>query len=156
MSVLVDIEYGVKLVATTCGACHIPFAMPEGLERKARADEDTWFHCPNGHRLHYTTAVTARERLERELTQAKADKERVLRQRDAAQAARDDARMEAEHQRSRANGYKGALAKTKKRIGRGVCPGCNRHFANVERHMQSMHPDLAADHAQGAKDPPPA
>lgn len=36
---------------------------------------------------------------------------------------------------------KGQLTKTKKRIANGVCPCCNRSFANLERHMAGQHPD---------------
>ena len=38
---------------------------------------------------------------------------------------------------------KGQLTKARKRIGKGVCPCCNRHFTNVERHMATQHPDYS-------------
>jgi hypothetical protein len=50
-------------------------------------------------------------------------------------------RREAEHERSRANGYKGVVVKTKKRLANGVCPYCNRSgFVQLGRHVNSKHP----------------
>jgi hypothetical protein len=37
---------------------------------------------------------------------------------------------------------RGQLTKFKKRVGRGVCPCCNRHFKDLARHMESKHPEL--------------
>lgn len=55
----------------------------------------------------------------------------------------DQAHAAVNHERARTRGYQGALAKTKKRAAKGVCPvaGCKRHFADVERHIASKHPD---------------
>lgn len=30
----------------------------------------------------------------------------------------------------------------KNRVANGVCPCCNRHFENLERHMKGQHPDF--------------
>lgn len=135
MSTLVDIAYGTKLVAITCGECHIPFGIPEGMYDKVRRD-GSWFHCPNGHSIRY--AETENQRLRRELDNATATKRRLQEQRDKLL---DDV----EHEKARVNGYKGALAKSKKRAAAGVCPvpGCKRSFANVARHVERQHPGFA-------------
>ncbi|MBV6448554.1 hypothetical protein [Nitrosomonas sp.] len=39
-----------------------------------------------------------------------------------------------------ARAYKGQATKIKRRVGRGVCPCCNRHFENLERHMHMVFP----------------
>jgi hypothetical protein len=42
---------------------------------------------------------------------------------------------------------KGQLTKARNRAKAGLCPCCNRHFTNVERHVKSKHPDfLGAAH----------
>jgi hypothetical protein len=125
-------SYVGVLVTTSCGDCQIHFAIPEDFERRARNDDDVWFWCPNGHKLHYSESENSR--LKRQVEQAKQTAT-------WAQSRADRARAEADHQAARARGYKGALTKTKKRIGKGVCPCCNRHFANVERHMKTQHPE---------------
>jgi len=55
-----------------------------------------------------------------------------------------EALAEAEHFRRSRDGMKGVVAKIKKRVGRGVCPCCNRHFTNLQRHMETKHPDVAS------------
>jgi hypothetical protein len=132
---MTTLTYTTTLDTLTCGVCSIPFAMPRNLHEKAQQTGEN-FWCPNGHRIHYFEDENTR--LKARLDQARAD---ARWQREA----RDRARADADHQAARARGYKGALTKTKKRIGRGVCPCCNRHFANVDAHMATKHPDYAND-----------
>ena len=40
---------------------------------------------------------------------------------------------------------KAAKTRLKNRVGKGVCPCCNRSFANLKRHMASQHPEFAGD-----------
>ena len=124
--------YTGKLVVAECSECGITYGIPEYLDQRAQEDSQVVFHCPNGHRQHYRRSEV--DKLRAELDQAKADA-------DWQRRRRNEAAARAEHERNRANGYKGALVKTKKRIGNGVCPCCQRHFANVERHMKSQHPN---------------
>lgn len=39
---------------------------------------------------------------------------------------------------------KGAKTKLKKRIAKGACPCCNRHFVNLQRHIEGQHPEYPA------------
>jgi hypothetical protein len=52
-------------------------------------------------------------------------------------------RNESEHFRRSRDGIKGVLTKVKRRVGKGTCPCCKRHFVNVERHMKVKHPSFA-------------
>jgi hypothetical protein len=117
-----------------CGNCGIPFGLPKNL-CDARLKDGGSFYCPNGHRISWTESENDRLRKQAETLDAKAT--RLLAERDRLAAERD-------HQKARVNGYKGQLAKTKKRAARGVCPvvGCKRHFADVERHIANKHPDF--------------
>jgi len=36
---------------------------------------------------------------------------------------------------------KGQLTKTKRRVANGVCPCCNRTFADLSAHMHGQHPE---------------
>lgn len=38
---------------------------------------------------------------------------------------------------------KGVVTRTKKRVGNGVCPCCNRTFQQLARHMEAKHPEYA-------------
>lgn len=133
MGQLVDIEYGTTIVAITCGTCHIPFGLPDGLYRAARRD-GRWFYCPNGHNIHYYKT---------ELEELKAEKDRLQRVAESRAESLRIAREQRDAAKRSASALKGVVTKTKKRIGNGTCPCCNRHFANVERHMQSQHPEYA-------------
>ncbi len=124
------VTYSTVMEATDCCVCGVPFAMPESLMKQRRYDGER-FYCPNGHSLVYKDSDQSR--LER----------RAKRAEEEARALRDsynEVRMDlAQEKRSKA-AIKGQLTKTKKRVGNGVCPCCNRHFVNLERHMKGQHP----------------
>ena len=39
---------------------------------------------------------------------------------------------------------KGVTTRLKNRVQKGVCPCCNRYFAQLQRHMTTQHPNFAA------------
>lgn len=126
--------YTGSLVVQDCIECGMTFGVAKAFDSARRKDHRT-FVCPAGHPQYYP-AKSDEEKLREELQREQRWSTTVMAQRDQ-EAARAD------HERSRANGYKGQLVKTKKRIGNGVCPCCNRHFKDVERHMKSKHPELS-------------
>ena len=127
--------YTGTLVIEECCECHITFAMPADFQRRAReAGPKLAFYCPLGHGQHYSVSEAARLKGELERMRRRAERAETL-----AVAASDQAT--AAEWSSRA--YKGHLTRARKRIGNGTCPCCNRHFANVERHMRGQHPDYA-------------
>lgn len=137
----IEISVTTSLVTEECYSCHVLFAMPKELKDellKQRAAR--FFYCPNGHGQHYVGKTREQElaeqveRLERRATRlsAEVDQERT------AHALADRRRAAAQ----------GQLTKARKRIENGVCPACHRHFADVQRHMDSKHPSgLAAAEA---------
>jgi len=115
----------MSLSEETCCSCFVRFAMPSAMQEQRRKDHKSFF-CPFGHSQHYT-AETTEEKLRRErdrLTQQLAQKDDEIKQaRDAASASEAQA------------------ARLHKRVKLGVCPCCNRTFANVARHMKTKHGD---------------
>lgn len=110
-----------RIVTQDCVNCGMRFGVPESFD-KMRLEDGRSFYCPAGHSQSYT------------------------RRRDELEAAR--ARASALQDQLRATekslaAQKGQNTKLKNRVGKGVCPCCNRHFANVERHMASKHPDYS-------------
>lgn len=83
------------------------------------------------------------QQLEKQIAAAEREKERLGQTIVAVRQQRENARAEAEHFRKSRDGMKGALRKLKIRVGRGVCPCCNRTFADLARHMSSKHPEVA-------------
>lgn len=109
----------VDFESCTCSACGIVYFVPDNFRDKRRQDHKT-FYCPNGHNQ-YFPGETEAERLTRELA---AEKQRTR----LALARENEERIAREK-----------LARKLKRVGRGVCPECNRSFANLARHMNCKH-----------------
>lgn len=128
------------LAVVVCCDCHMSFAVPADFQRRCReAGPDMTFHCPAGHSQYYATSEA--QRLRDQLASAN-------RRLGYAETAYRFARDQADAAERTARAYKGHLTRARKRIGNGVCPCCNRHFANVERHMSSRHPGYAGGGAE--------
>jgi hypothetical protein len=122
--------YSGTLTVMTCW-CGMRHAVPAELaahQMNAHNDgrREVDIYCPLGH-AYVPAGVSEVERVRRELERSR----RQLANRD------EDLRSE----RASHAATKGHLTKTRKRVGKGVCPCCNRHFTNVERHMSTQHPD---------------
>src|SRR3990167_1191046 len=102
------------------------------------------FYCPLGHVQHYIGKTNA-EKAREERDQARRELER-------AQAAIADWRDTYSREKASHSATKGQLTKVKKRIEKGVCPECNRHFVNVERHMATQHGEPDARKAAAARE----
>lgn len=139
----------------TC-RCGEKNAMSHETNRLLRRTNQTFF-CLHGHPSCYPVGDTQEDILRRErdrLKQQMAEKDDEVRRWQAT--ANDQCRQKnafaekAEHERRRANGYKGHAAKITKRAKAGVCPCCNRHFTALERHMATKHPEFTPDVAEPA------
>lgn len=125
---VVTVESVETLVPIHCGGCGVLFAMNKTYYEERQKDHKTW-HCPNGCTRHYSGESAEAKEL-REI------KERLAAEREWAR--QNELALDQERRSHAAT--KGQLTKTRKRVQNGVCPDCNRHFANVERHMASKHP----------------
>lgn len=117
MSAVLKLEVEYEL--STCSACGVTIGLPARYRQQRREDHQT-FYCPNGHGQYFpqeTEAEKLRAELERE-------HQRTL-------AAQNQTRMQREQREQ--------LERKLKRVDKGTCPQCKRHFANVERHMKSKH-----------------
>lgn len=126
------ITYSSTLVTTSCW-CGIHLAVPDDLysyaQRKGHA-----IYCPLGHTFIFTdTTVKRLEEAEKRLAE----------ERRRTQATRELLRAE-ERSHSATRGH---LTRTKKRVGNGICPCCNRSFEDLARHMASKHPTYKESHA---------
>jgi hypothetical protein len=98
-----------ELTPMECGVtgCGIPFAIPDALYRKANADHDIRFYCPNGHHIHFLGKTVAERAEERA-----AELERRLASREEDPRAE---RMRRDEERRRHAATKGQLTKARKR-----------------------------------------
>ena len=109
----------------SCYRCGVIFAMTSEYTKQRLRDHES-FWCPNGHRQAYLHE-SQETRLERELANAE-------------RATSSERRMKEAARRSSA-AYRGQVTKIKRRVSRGVCPCCNRTFADLGKHMSGKHPD---------------
>jgi len=129
------------LEVVECATCGILYAIPEALVRSAlkwrgdRPDGKGWkLCCPLGHTWWYAgknDLEVAREalRVERDRAGRLAHRlEQTAASRTAYKAAATRARNE--------------KARLIVRVANGVCPCCNRTFAQLARHMVAKHPEF--------------
>lgn len=120
------------LVHERCCRCGVLFGLERGHQRRLLDNPGTSFFCPNGHSQHYVGESEA-ERERRARTRA----EGLLAQERAEHADTRRLRNAAER---RLTAQRGATTRLKNRVKHGVCPCCQRTFANVARHMATKHP----------------
>lgn len=113
----------VWLTTETCCNCGMLFAMTTEF-RAARLKDREIFHCPAGHKQHFTGA-SEEAKLKKEL-------ERKAEMLAAAEARTRSAQIERD-QVTRAH------MRMRTRVMNGVCPCCNRTFQNLMRHMRTEH-----------------
>lgn len=125
--------FNVGFVTETCCTCDITFAFTREFYDRVRNDGSVWY-CPRGHGQHYTGTTDAEK----------------LRQSEARETALRDQLEASARELERT---KGALLRDRHRFANGVCPCCNRSFANVLRHMQGQHPEYDVTKVQQTAQP---
>lgn len=110
----------VTLVTENCCTCGVLFAFTEEYKREARRDH-RWWYCPNGHTQQYVD---------------KSDAEKLREANRQIASLEEDVRVANAATRSAQQQHSSLL----KRVEKGICPHCRRHFANVERHCERQHP----------------
>ncbi len=124
---MAEVTMNVTLVLITCDTCGIQFGVP-GSWLYARRQDHQWWHCPNGHRWHYP---------------GESDVQRVVREKQEAEARLQSQLNEARHSLLVAQRERDAETrkrrKIERRVAKGVCPCCNRTFEDLHRHMAMKH-----------------
>jgi len=116
---VLEIFQPVKIVTEECCKCGIIYGMTNYFKAERQKDH-AGFYCPNGHEQVYTSESDA-EKNARLLREEQARHARTLQRENEERAAREKAERKL------------------KRVGRGVCPECNRSFQNLARHMACKH-----------------
>lgn len=111
--------------------CGMPHAIPTRLYNEARKRSSVTVYCPLGHTYgwHESEADRLRKRLE------------------SAERRENATRDLLDHEQRSHAATRGHLTRVKKRVAHGVCPHCTRKFTNLERHMQSKHPEQCGEQA---------
>jgi hypothetical protein len=103
------------------------YAVPEHFLNQRKEHHDTFF-CPSGHRAHFGGP-----------TEAERERDKAIRDRDRYKAWLREEEENHQAERKAHSATKGKLTRTRKRIAAGVCPCCHRHFADLQRHMDTKH-----------------
>lgn len=127
------IELSTTLVSISCGNCGGVYAIGERYHQKAREEGTAW-NCPYCRIGWGFTNRGENAELKRKLAQAQTTIEHK-------EADMQHVRQQRDHAEYSARTLRGVVTKTKKRIGRGICPCCNRTFSQLADHMQSQHPE---------------
>lgn len=67
-------------------------------------------------------------------------------------AGHDQTKAELKSTERRRRATAGQMTKPKKRVGRGVCPCCNRSFSDLGAHMNQQHPDFQSSEPLDGKE----
>lgn len=127
---MTTLTYTGALIVTTCW-CGIAQAIPDDLYRWAQQNHNREVWCPLGHKW-VVAGETEAQKLQRQLNW----------ERDRLASTRADLDQT---QRS-LSATRGVVTKLRKRATAGLCPfGCRRHFVQLERHVERMHPGAAFD-----------
>ena len=122
MAQYVENEY---LQTWSCGECGIRMAVAlSAWEGRQKTGKD--FYCFNGHCRVFRD--TTEKKLQRDL-----DRERQVREAAEARAGKAEQNLAQVTKAHR---------KMRERVMNGVCPCCNRSFANLREHMKSEHADF--------------
>jgi hypothetical protein len=129
--------YTGTLRIVTCW-CGIHVGIPEELHTTMQS-EGKICYCPLGHQFVFSMNEADRQRERADLAES------ALRRARARETHLRD-QISAE-QRSNAS-YRGWITRYRNKIATGVCPvdDCRRHFDNVQRHVERMHPEWAHAH----------
>ena len=111
-------------VVEHCCNCGVSFAMTSDMQNRFK-EQGGNFYCPNGHSQYYTTSDV--QRLESELN--------------AARKKLTSTQFELAAEHSEREKIQAKFKRHQKRSSSGMCPCCNRQFVNMQRHMQTKHPD---------------
>ena len=130
MSRLIQVDVNTELITEECCSCGVIFAMPKTLQEKY-IENGKSFYCPMGHTMCYTESTGKKLRQAQErLREQRAYASTLIEQRDGAL--------------KRVSVHKGLITRMKNRVRNGVCIHCNRHFADLENHMKTKHPEKLA------------
>lgn len=117
-----QLTFAGKLVTYQCW-CGMWFGLPESLLRVYEDRSHHSLYCPLGHSM---------------IPKAGYSKAELLQQSRVREQALHDQLAASERSKAALRGH---LTRLRNRLINGVCPWCNRHFSQVQRHVATQHPD---------------
>ena len=140
MSAVASVFITKTIEPVTCGSCQILFGLEVSHHAKLRRT-GAWFHCPNGHQIHYYESDEQKLRDE------------LVRQKARTDQAEEDARCQRRRvalKDRQISARKAVATRLRNKIARGRCPCCSHQFKDLERHMKTEHPKWSPEKAADA------
>lgn len=131
LAALTQVQSVAEMVAIHCGKCGGIYAIAERY-RQRKSEHGGYWNCPYC-QCSWGYGQSEVQRLKKELEEKQREVDNECKRKEWAQ-------QEAKIAERRRRALKGHLTKTKKRVGHGVCPCCQRSFENLRRHMATQHP----------------
>lgn len=126
----------VPLTVVQCGPCGGVYAINNDYHRE-KLEKGGYWTCPYC-KCGWGFGESEVTRLRNQLAKEKHNVEQ-------ARARADDMRQQRDAMDMRRRAMKGQVTKIRNRVGKGVCPCCNRTFTNLQRHMTNQHPEWAPE-----------
>lgn len=123
----IQVQYSMQMTIWDCPYCGMLYGVTKEYEARRRADARP-FYCPDGHSQSFKES----------------DYDRLNKKQKETEQARIKAEQEILKARAEIHRQQQKMKKVRARVGRGVCPCCNRSFEVLERHMATKHPDYKA------------
>lgn len=125
----------------TCYTCKMEFGMSDSFyDTMLRLKEGGKFYCPAGHTQHYITGETELDKMRRRAE--KAEQDRAYWQDRIREVGEEKAAIERKN-----IAIRGVVTRMKNRAANGVCLCCNRTFTNLQKHMETKHPQFKKEDA---------
>lgn len=119
----------------SCANCGSKFGICSQLHKRACLNADGHIFCPacgEQNCWRESESDMLRKQLRSEQDQLSAER-----------ARHDQTRAELQHTENRRRAECAAKTRIKNRVAKGVCPCCNRHFDNLQSHMETKHPNYS-------------
>lgn len=139
-----DIYVTTTIVAMRCpvAGCGVTYGLDAAYQKRREEDGKFW-HCPNGHELHYGDTTIARAQREAQAAKDQLARERA--QHDQTRARLEGERRDHEHTGRRLRATRGVVTRHKRRIKAGRCVCCSTTFKNLAKHMREEHPNWSPE-----------
>lgn len=122
----------VEMKQINCGECGGSYAISERYRSQKQTEGKTW-NCP----YCKVSWGYAKSEIQEVRKQLKAAENKLV----AERASHDQTKSALHGANIQATKKANELKRVKTRVHNGVCPCCNRSFANLRRHMTTKHPE---------------
>jgi uncharacterized Zn finger protein (UPF0148 family) len=129
----------------SCYTCGCEFGINGEMYRRAVEDKIGSVICPSCGKHTQWVGKTREQKAREEAEQMQQQMQRKL---DVANRRAERQAELAEKATRSLIATKGVVTRMKNRAANGVCPCCNRYFANVHRHMMTQHPEFLEEKPQ--------